>query len=84
VKSVRPTRVSDGGIASGGTQPLRRINVAISNETRHALERVIEGDKVTTTEALRRLIGMATSSTDMQQMGVGFMSGGPMEANWRW
>ena len=38
------------------TEP-RRINVAISPDTVRALERVIEGEGVTLTEALRRLVG---------------------------
>jgi hypothetical protein len=38
------------------TEP-RRINVAISPDTVRALERVIECEGVTLTEALRRLVG---------------------------
>jgi hypothetical protein len=38
------------------TEP-KRINVAISPEMVHALERVIEREGVTLTEALRRLVG---------------------------
>lgn len=38
------------------TEP-RRINVAISPDTVRALERVIEREGVTLTEALRRLVG---------------------------
>jgi hypothetical protein len=39
-----------------GTEP-RRINVAISPDMVRALERVIEHEGVTLTEALRRLVG---------------------------
>jgi hypothetical protein len=39
-----------------GTEP-RRINVAISPDTVRALERVIDQEGVTLTEALRRLVG---------------------------
>ena len=38
------------------TEP-RRINVAISPDTVRALERVIESEGVSLTEALRRLVG---------------------------
>lgn len=49
--------------ASAGEAPAdnrvepRRINVAVSPETVRAIERLIENEGVTLTEALRRLVG---------------------------
>lgn len=50
------TDVEEASQARLATEP-RRINVAISAETIRALEAAIEGEGITLTEALRRLVG---------------------------
>ena len=46
-----------GRPSSAGTSPPRRINVAVTPDMLAAIDRVIEREQVTLTEAVRRLIG---------------------------
>jgi hypothetical protein len=59
------------------TEP-KRINVAISPDTVRALERVIEREGVTLTEALRRLVGYGDFVyRTVRQRGEGLFLTGP-------
>ncbi|MFJ7210006.1 ribbon-helix-helix protein, CopG family [Amycolatopsis sp. NPDC098790] len=52
-----PEQRQDSDGANPATQAPKRINVAVNAETIEALQKVIEREGVTLTEAVRRLIG---------------------------
>lgn len=54
--STRPGKGHPSGVESSRVDP-KRINVAVTKDTVQALQRVMDGEGVSLTEAVRRLVG---------------------------